>query len=62
MTASMPPGFAYLRVPEPSDGQLKLKRIVRSDGLEVSLEYNAWITDRTFIGQGQKPVLENQIT
>jgi hypothetical protein len=59
LTATMPAGWTYLRVPEPSNGQLELIRVVRSDGLEIPLDVNAWVTDRTFIGQGQRPVYEN---
>jgi hypothetical protein len=59
LTATMPAGWNYLRVPEPSNGQLDLIRVVRSDGLEIPLDVNAWVTDRTFIGQGKRPMYEN---
>ncbi len=59
LTAAMPAGWAYLLVPEPSNGQYVLQRVVRSDGLEIPLDVNAWVTDRTFIGQGLRPVYEN---
>ncbi len=59
LTAPMPAGLAYLRVPEPANGQYELMRVVRSDGLELPLDTDAWVTDRTFIGLGQRPVYEN---
>ena len=59
MTAVMPAGWTYLRVPEPSDSTLTLRRVVRSDGAEIPVETNAWITDRTFIGMGKPPIREN---
>ncbi len=59
LTAYMPGGWVYLRVPEPGDGQFILKRVVRSDGREILFGTNAWTTDRTFIGFGRRPVYEN---
>ncbi|HRZ54218.1 MAG TPA: cadherin-like domain-containing protein [Candidatus Paceibacterota bacterium] len=65
LTASLPPGFVYLRVPEPSDGQMKLygvrqgNRDILMDVDQVTGVANAWVTDRTFVGQGKKPVREN---
>ncbi|MFZ4593428.1 MAG: putative Ig domain-containing protein [Verrucomicrobiaceae bacterium] len=59
LTAAMPAGWAYLRVPEPSNGQLRLTKVTRSDGLELPLDVNAWVTDRTFIGQALRPTNEN---
>jgi hypothetical protein len=51
-------GWSYLRLPEPGAGQFALERIVRSDNVEIALNTNAWITDRTFVGQGRRPVNE----
>jgi len=59
LTAPMPAGWAYLRVPDPADGTLRLVRVVRSDGQEIPVGVNAWTTDRTFRGVGQRPVREN---
>lgn len=59
MTAAMPSGWAYLRIPEPSDGQYVLQRVMRSDGLEIPIDVNVWVTDRTFIGQARRPAYEN---
>ncbi len=61
LSASVPAGWVYLRVPEPSDGNLVLTHVVRSDGVEISLGTNAWTTDRVFIGQGQRPVYTNHL-
>jgi N-acetylneuraminic acid mutarotase len=58
LTATLPAGWSYLRIPDPSNGSLRLTRVVRSDGLEVPIDVNVWVTDRTFIGQGQRPVYE----
>ncbi|HEY9174127.1 MAG TPA: putative Ig domain-containing protein, partial [Verrucomicrobiae bacterium] len=59
LTAPMPPGWVYLRVPDPGAGQFILKRVVRSDGREIFFNTNAWTTDRTFIGFGRRPVYEH---
>ncbi|RME96450.1 MAG: hypothetical protein D6766_00670, partial [Verrucomicrobia bacterium] len=59
LTAPLPGGWAYLRVPEPSDGRLRLARVLRADGAEIPLGTNVWTTDRTFIGVGRKPIREN---
>jgi hypothetical protein len=53
LTASMPPGWAYLRVPDPANGSFRLVSVRRSDGFNVGVELNAWVTDRTFIGLGR---------
>ncbi len=59
LTATMPDGWAYLRVPEPSNGSLRLGRVVRSDGRELPLDKAWWVTDRTFEGMGRRPTPEN---
>ncbi|HPY29322.1 MAG TPA: CARDB domain-containing protein [Verrucomicrobiota bacterium] len=59
LTAPLPAGWVYLRVPEPGNGQFILRRIVRADGQEIALGTNAWTTDRTFIGLGRRPLREN---
>jgi hypothetical protein len=59
LTASMPAGWTYLRVQEPSAGQLRLVRVMRSDGVEIPFGTNVWTTDRTFIGMGKRPINEN---
>jgi hypothetical protein len=58
-TAVMPGGWAYLRVPDPGANQFRLRRVVRSDGVEIYFGTNVWTTDRTFIGMGKAPIYEN---
>jgi len=58
LTTTLLAGWAYLRVPEPSNGQYELTKVVRSDGLDIPLDVNAWVTDRTFVGLGLRPVSE----
>jgi hypothetical protein len=59
LTAPMPSGWAYLRVPDPADGRFYLARVLRPDGTDVGAGTNAWVTDRTFIGLGRRPIREN---
>jgi len=58
LTAPLPAGWAYLRIPDPANGQFKLVRVARSDGIEIPVPTNAWITDYTFVRPGQRPVKE----
>ena len=59
LTASLPAGWNYLRVPDPGDGHFRLIKVVRSDGVEIAFDKNVWTTDRTFIGMGRRPIREN---
>ncbi len=59
LSAALPGGWAYLRVPEPSDGAYRLTQVRRSDGAVITLDKNVWVTDRTFIGLGRRPTREN---
>jgi subtilase family serine protease len=59
ISAALPGGWAYLRVPEPSDGAYRLTGVRRSDGAVLPLDRNVWTTDRTFIGLGRRPIREN---
>ena len=61
LTANVPSGWTYLNVPDPGNGQSDLVRVVRSDGVEIYFNTNVWTTDRTFIGQGKKPLYEHLI-
>ncbi len=61
LTASVPPGWVYLRLPDPANGRFKLARVTRSDGVEVPFGENAWTTDRTFLGNARRPVVENTV-
>lgn len=60
LTANMPAGWSYLRFSDPGLGDYRLVRIVRSDGTDL-LTTNFWQTDRTFIEQGMRPRLEDNI-
>ncbi|NQT18153.1 MAG: hypothetical protein HQ592_00500 [Planctomycetes bacterium] len=46
LTAAMPSGWAYLRVPDPGEDEFRLVSVVRSDGKTLPVE-NAWTTSRT---------------
>ena len=59
LTAAPASDWVYLRVPDPGGSQFRLARVVRSDGVAISVGTNVWTTDRTFIGQGRKPRSEN---
>lgn len=48
VNASMPSGWAYIKVPDPFGGAFRLARATRQDGRELPLVTNAWLTDRTF--------------
>ena len=54
-------GFVYARVPEPTAGQYPLTRVVRSDGVEITLDKNAWVTDRTFRSPYERPIYEHNL-
>jgi hypothetical protein len=57
LSATLPAGWFYLRVPDPGNGRYRLLQVLRGDGVELPPE-NFWLTDRTFIGGGQPPVPE----
>ncbi len=61
LTASTPPGWVYLRVPDPGTDRFQLVRVVRSDGVEVPFGENAWTTDRTFLGNARRPLVEHSL-
>lgn len=61
LTASMPAGWSFLTVLEPSNGSFQLTGITRSDGKVILMNTNAWVTDRTFIGFGTRPIRENKL-
>ncbi|MBZ0171844.1 MAG: dockerin type I repeat-containing protein, partial [Phycisphaerales bacterium] len=44
----MPPGWAYIKLPDPFGGAFRLARATREDGRDLPLVTNAWLTDRTF--------------
>ncbi|GAA5481053.1 fibronectin type III domain-containing protein [Haloferula sargassicola] len=61
LTLSIPPqtGWTYLRIADPGNGRYKLQSVVRSDGLTIPVDENVWLSDRTFVGLGQRPLREN---
>lgn len=59
LTASMSPGWVYLRVPDQANDQYRLANVRRADGTSIGVDTNAWVTDRTFIGLGRRPAREN---
>ncbi|YCM46201.1 CARDB domain-containing protein [Verrucomicrobiaceae bacterium 227] len=61
LTTDTTGGWVYVRVPDPGDGNFRLTSVVRSDGRVLPIDVNAWATDRTFIGLGQKPIRENNL-
>ena len=56
LDAQMPGGWTYLRVPDPGNGQYRLASVTRSDNTVIPVDANVWLTDRTFIGMGKKPL------
>ncbi len=58
LTASLPPGWSCLRVPDPGAGRHRLARVTRPDGSEIAFGTNVWVTDRTFLGLGRRPTYE----
>ena len=52
-------GWNYGSLPDPTDGQQVLVRIVSNDGTEISLD-NVWQTDRT-LRDGKDPLSENRL-
>jgi hypothetical protein len=61
ITATMPKGWAYLRVLEPSGGAYRLTGVQRSNGTYIGLGTNAWVTDRTFGDPLQQPERTNRL-
>jgi hypothetical protein len=61
LSANLPAGWSYLRVPDPGNGNYRLVSVTRSNNVPLSLGTNVWLTDRTFIGGGLRPVKENNL-
>ncbi len=61
ITLPAPNGWVYLRIPDPARGQFQLDRVRRPDGSSFLAPTNAWVTDRTFIGLGRRPILEHTL-
>jgi CARDB/Immunoglobulin I-set domain len=62
LSAPLPGGWSYLYIGDPQgrsgSRQYTLLSVQRSDGTFLPAD-NFWQTDRTFIGMGQPPILEN---
>ncbi|MBB5353237.1 hypothetical protein HNR46_003492 [Haloferula luteola] len=52
-------GWTYIRVPDPAQGAYRLASVERADGRMLPIDFNAWQTDRTFIGAGRRPIYEH---
>jgi hypothetical protein len=61
LSAPMPVGWGYLRIPDPGDATFRLREVRRADNSIVSVNTNVWRTDRTFIGLGVRPIRENTL-
>ena len=68
VTADMTEGWSYLKMAYPNPDMLPVEElevfeliaVERSDGTALPME-NFWQTDRTFVGLGLRPVLEDKI-
>ncbi|MBN1127111.1 MAG: hypothetical protein JXA82_19065 [Sedimentisphaerales bacterium] len=56
-----PAGYCYLQFDDPSDGQMTLVAVTRSDGEVIRMDDNAWATDRVIRKQGQDPYEEKLV-
>ena len=61
VTAAMPEGWAYLRIPDPGQHVYKLTKVSRADGSEVMLDCNAWTTHRVRRPLGGEPYDEDRL-
>ncbi|MBM3824808.1 MAG: hypothetical protein FJ404_18330 [Verrucomicrobia bacterium] len=59
LTTTMPSGWGYLRTTEPGDGRFRLVKVLRADGTVLPLDLAVWTTDRTFVGNSQRPIRQN---
>ncbi len=60
LTVNSPAGFVYIVVPDPANGQFPLTAVQRPNSTNF-LTPNFYTTDRTFTGQGQTPLRENNL-
>ncbi len=64
LQAAMGPGWTYLRTDDPGGAEYRLVRVQRhhpgGSTSDLPME-NAWQTDRTFLGLGLRPRLENRL-
>lgn len=62
LTATLGPGWSYLRVPDPAGAEaFTLRHVLRADGSEVAFGTNAWTTDRIFRGGDKRPTVINLV-
>ena len=59
LSAIAPSGWIYLRIDDPGGVLYRLAQVVRSDGKEIKIDYNAWTTHRVKRLTGQDPVNED---
>jgi hypothetical protein len=59
-TANFPAGFTYVLVPDPANSQFPLQSVLYSNGTSF-LTNNFWITDQTFVGLTQPPLLQTNL-
>ena len=55
-----PGGISYVLVPDPAGGQFPLQNVLYANGTNF-LTNNFWITDRTFIGLSEPPLLQTNL-
>lgn len=55
------PPWRYVRADLPVVGRYRLLSVTRSDGLQIELDTNAWLTDRVFRESGFSVVYRNRI-
>jgi hypothetical protein len=62
LTATLGPGWSYLRVPDPAGTEaFTLRHVLRADGSEIAFGTNAWTTDRIFRGGDKRPTVINLV-
>jgi hypothetical protein len=59
-TANFPAGFTYVLIPDPANGQFPLQSVLYANGNSF-LTNNFWMTDQTFVGLTQPPLLQTNL-
>ncbi len=60
-TVTLPDGYVYWQFDDPTNGQYPLTEVIRSDGKQLLMPWNAWQTDRTFRDPSEQPIREHKI-
>ncbi len=60
LTADVPAGYVYFRLPDPGNGQWQIHSVRRPGGGALAAE-NVWQTDRTFVAGARRPRYENNL-